>query len=577
MNRLFAGLTIVVGCAAVVPAQAPATRAVVDLLPPTTVLYAELTDPAALLSIVVDHPLRAKIEALPPYQQAIQTPQYKQMLQGRDRFETVVGMPWRQAIETFTANGVTLAVDGASRGVAVIVQGKDAATMKTFRDKFVAFASMGNNANKLQSVDYRGIAAHRLDEARFALFENQLLITNNSDLGKAILDRMIDGNGESLKQNERFQSAQRTRSSDATAWAFVDVQTIRNAGVADAVYNDQINNPVLELLLGGIQSGLKETPFATANLTASTEQLALQLAMPYDIAWVPEQREYFFGPDGLGRGPAIASVNPTLFTLSTHRDFAQMWLRAGDLFNEQINDGFAKADATLTTLFAGADFGEDILGSVEPEVGFVATRQDFADRLPRPTIKLPAFGIVMTMKEPETMTRDLRRTFQSMIGFFNVVGAMNGQNQLEMDMEKLSDDAQLVTSNYVPEDDDRESTDAPILFNFSPTVGFSGDRFVVASTTDLARQLTLAKPPSPAQIDDNTAANLRADTLQQILDDNREQLIAQNMLEDGNSREEAQAAIDLLLQVVGYFRDASIRLSQPSDQLELEFNVRIGE
>ncbi len=268
-------------------------------------------------------------------------------------------------------------------------------------------------------------------------------------------------------------------------------------------------------------------------------------------------------------------VDQTLFTLSTHRDFAEMWLRAGDLFNAEINDRFAKADATLTTLFAGRDFGEDILGSVKPEVALIVTRQDFTERLPRPTIKLPAFGLVMQMKEPETMTRELRRTFQSMVGFFNVVGAMNGQNQLEMDMEKLSGEAQLVTSTYLPEDDDRESTDAPILFNFSPTVGFSGKRFVIASTTDLAKQLTLANTPRPEQIDGNTFANVQAGILQKVLADNREQLIAQNMLADGNSRAEAEVAIDLLLQVVGYFHDASARMVNRDGQLRIEFDIQV--
>ncbi len=158
------------------------------------------------------------------------------------------------------------------------------------------------------------------------------------------------------------------------------------------------------------------------------------------------------------------------------------------------------------------------------------------------------------------MTRELRRIFQSLIGFLNIVGAMNGQNQLEMDMEKISDDAQLITSSYVPEEDDRESTDANIVYNFSPSVGFAGERFVVSSSKTLARQLTMAKTAKPETIDDNTNANLNASVLRDVLADNREQLIAQNMLEDGNSREEAEAIIDLLLQVVDYFQDASLRL-----------------
>ena len=50
------------------------------------------------------------------------------------------------------------------------------------------------------------------------------------------------------------------------------------------------------------------------------------------------------------------------------------------------------------------------------------------------------------------MQPELRRTFQSLIGFLNIVGAMNGQPQLDLDMEK-SEAAQFVTASYLPDPD----------------------------------------------------------------------------------------------------------------------------
>lgn len=548
-----------------------------SVLPETTIAYAEMTDARGLLATIFDHPLRTKIEALPPYQQAVESEQYKKFLMGRDLFESLVEMPWREAIETFTDGGIIFAFDGASQGVAAIVTGKDEANAIHFRDKLLVLASMSNSGQPAQQVQYRGVDAYRVKDVRMVLVEDQILFTNNADLGKTILDRMLGDDEPSLAATENFRSAASTKPNDATAWGFVNVTAIRDAGVAQNVFEDQINNPVAELLFGGIQENLQNTPFVTAALSVRTEQLSLRLSAPHQPDWVDEKRHYYFGAEGDGRGLAVAEVPETLFTLSTHRDFSEMWLRAGDLYDERINDEFAKADATLTTLFAGRDFGEDILGSFEPESAFIATHQDFSTTLPRPTIKLPAFGIVMTMKEPDKMTRELRRTFQSMIGFFNVIGAMNGQNQLEMDMQKLGNDAELVSSSYIPEEDDRESVDAPIVFNFSPTVGFAGDRFVLASTTELAKQLTTAKVPDPKTIVDNTAAKLRAGVLQTVLTDNREQLIAQNMLSDGNSRDEAEATIALLIDAVGFFRDASLRLGQADGQLQVDLSVGMGE
>ncbi len=52
-----------------------------------------------------------------------------------------------------------------------------------------------------------------------------------------------------------------------------------------------------------------------------------------------------------------------------------MWLRAGDLFDEGMNEKLAQADSQLATLFSGKDFGEDILSAFAPQVQFLATRR----------------------------------------------------------------------------------------------------------------------------------------------------------------------------------------------------------
>lgn len=544
------------------------------LFPPTTAYYSELTDPPKLFSLIFDHPLRARIEALPPYQAAIQSPEYGKFLFGRAMVESQLKMGWREALDTMLAGGVSVAFDGETKGVVAVVRAKDAASMKLLGEKLLEFAKLGPESDTIRETEYRGISAYKVQDAFYAISEERMIITNQPDLGRGVLDRLLDG-GESLNDNARFQAALEARQSGALAWAFFDVEAIR--GYTAGPFKDQINNPVLELLLGGIQSALAESPYATSSLSGDFKSLSLKWSMPFKSDWIPESREYFFGRDARGRGPAVPELDETLFTLSTYRDFSELWMRAGDLFNADINDGFAQADANLSTLFAGRDFGEDILGSFQPEVVVVSSRQDFADQLPRPTLKIPAFAAVFRLKEPETMTRELRRIFQSLVGFLNVVGAMNGQNQLEMEMEKLGDDAQLVTTSFVPEPDQAKSTDAELIFNFSPSVGFVGERFVVASTSKLARTLVESKSAKPAVLADNSRMTMDADIFKQVLADNREQLIAQNMLEDGNSRDEAEAVIELILEAVGFFEGVSMRLTPSDDLLEAEFEVRVEE
>jgi hypothetical protein len=163
--------------------------------PPSTVLYAELSDPGQLVATIFDHPLRARIESLEPYKMAVQTPDYRRFVTGRVFVESHFGMSWREAIATFASGGVSVGLDGESQGVAVVIHGKDEAAMKMLRDKLIELAAFGENGDDIKSTDYRGVTAYEINQAKFAIKGDRLVVTNNGDMGKAILDRLIDKEG----------------------------------------------------------------------------------------------------------------------------------------------------------------------------------------------------------------------------------------------------------------------------------------------------------------------------------------------------------------------------------------------
>ena len=129
MRILFVALLVATRLAS---AQSPVQSAdgtAAELFPPSTVVYAELSNPLELISTIFDHPLREKIESLSPYQMALETPQYKQFLAGRAMVEGQLQMPWREALETLLANRVSLGFDVETQGGAIIFHGKDAESM----------------------------------------------------------------------------------------------------------------------------------------------------------------------------------------------------------------------------------------------------------------------------------------------------------------------------------------------------------------------------------------------------------------------------------------------------------------
>ncbi len=550
--------------------------AATELLPSSIIACAEISDLGGMLETVLSHPLRAKVEAIPAYGAFMQTGAPRKLLMGLRAFEASMGKPWQAALDKLTDRGITVALDASGGGAVVLIHSTDSELLESFRDFVLALQQLQGGTAK--RGDYRGFTADVLsDKLKMVRMHDWLLLTNNSELGKSIIDHYLDRDSDTLAKNKTYAAASKDLESSTAEQrvvsAFLDVKRLRDAGVAKDVFKEKNDNLAAEIVLGGVLANLRHTPYVTGQLHLGKDGLSVRFAAPHERDW-ESPREYFFGEPDLAVAPRLLNVPNRLFALSTHRDLSQMWLRSGDLLSDRANDQLAVADTTLTTFFSGRDFGEDILGSFASDVQIVGMEQDFTNVLPQPAIKLPAFALQFQMKEPEETQRELRRVFQSFIGFLNVTGAQNGQPQLDLGMDVVGD-AQLITASYVPDRDQRESLNAKIQFNFSPTMAFAGERIILASSTSLARMLIeSSREDEGAEIgDSNTNGKLEATTLRRILDANRSQLVANNMLEKGHSKQAAEGEIGLLLELLGFFRE--LRLNLDVSQLQMALSVAV--
>jgi hypothetical protein len=304
--------------------------------------------------------------------------------------------------------------------------------------------------------------------------------------------------------------------------------------------------------------------------------LNAEFTVPTEVEWFGEARQHYVGPKASGRALPPIELEGSIAALSTYRNISEMWLRAGDLFDQRVNDQLAQADNTLTTLFSGKDFGEDILGAMEPEIRMILTPQAGAAEGLAPAVKLPAFAMVAKLKQPEAMRKELKRIFQSFIGFLNVVGAMEGNPQLDLSSEN-KDSNPIHWAEYVADADRKYENGWPIQFNFSPAVAFSGDYVIISSTVDLARRLAECElnvgPESKQSLGQaNTVLEVDVQAVRDALELNRHALIAQNMLEKGHSRLEASKEIETLMSILELIDRARVDLTF-SDLSSLQLRV----
>lgn len=580
-RAVFVWLAAAVLCVVSQAAVAAEGREAAELLPASTLLYAEVPHPDQLIDLVTDHPLRQRLGEIDGYKRALASPGYVQFQLGVVLVEAQLGQGWRPALKAATSGGVTLAFDGKTEGAVLLVRAGDPEVLQKFVKTFIELARQDakgkGKPDPVEEDAYRDVRVYKAGQAGFAVHDGWLIAVNKGELGKSVLDRLLDGGGETLAGSERFKAARASRAGEPSAWAYADMEGIRAAGPKGPLESGHTDNPVAELLVGGLIDNLRKTPYVTGALALTSDRASVSFDAPHDEAWVSEGRRYFFGPAGKS-GPPPLQVDQALLTLSTYRDVSQMWLRSGDLFDQNMADELAKADSNLSTLFGGRDFGEEVLGSIGPELQLVVARQDFTEVKPQPAVKLPAFALVGRLKDPETMKGELRRAFMSVVGFVNIVGAMGGQPQLDFDLEKQGEDQTIVT-RYLPEPDEADSAEARINFNFSPSIAFVGDRVVLSSTEGLARDLVetiqTGETGGGQAPQANSLVELDASVLRDTLADNREQLIAQNMLSEGRDRAEAEQAIDALITIVGLFRDATLRLDAAEGRLGLRFDASL--
>lgn len=551
-----------------------------DILPATSVVFVEVAKPAEVIRTLTTHPLLAEITQLESYDKAMEKTDLLGLRLGVGFVEFQLGMSWKEALTALTEGGIWASLNGPEVGNVVLVKARDEKTLNRLRDTLLKLArDDAKNKGEPEPFEEDAYREKTVYKAKgkgggFATIGQWLVLGDKPELGKAVLDILIDGTSAGIAKNESFAAAQAKVPPSASVWAFTNIATIRGAGVAPKLYSGRADDPGGEMLVGGILDVLKTADFSTTALTVDARNMSIEIALPFEADKVSESREFFFGPGANGRAPALPQIDGLLFGLSSYRDLSQMWLRAGDLFDESMNEKLAQADSQLTTLFSGKDFGEDILGAFAPQLQFVAMRQTFAEEGPVPAIKLPAFAIAFEMKDPETARREFKRIFQSFVGFLNVVGAMNGQPQLELDIER-DNTLELVSSSYLPEKDEAKSQQARIQFNFSPSVGFQGKRFVLASTRTMAREL--AKAADAPASDVNTLVELNASVLREVLNDNLSHLVSQNMLKEGATREEAELKLGDLLKLLSFFRDARLRFGAGDGQLRASFQVQMRD
>ncbi len=554
-------------------------KSAAEILPGSAIVYAELSDPRAVLSLAMDHPLRKKLEATDGYRQYLASPDYEKLQKAVAFFEKQTGMKWRDAIESMSGGGLHVAFDLSTGGFALLMKATDAARLAKIHEAVAAAVEQHHRGAIQKGRTYREIETWKVGKGGFAIVGKWFVFTNNPDMGKAMFDNMIDGSKTALANDRDFKAAaarQGGATDRPTAWAFTRLPLIRGLGLLSKVLKDKSDNPAAELLFGGVQETLKHAPYVTAALRVKDDDLHLMIGAPHDASRIDPSRSFFFAPQGKAGAPRPLRPPGTMLSFTAHRDIAAMLRSADDLFDENIAAGIAQADSQLTLFFSGRPFNAEVLASFHPQAQIIVTRPSFKEVTP--AIQVPAFALVMRLKTADEITiAQFRTAFHTVLNFVNLQGTQDGKPMLLSDLDKING-ATLLFSKYVFDADKGDKTKADIIYNFSPSMAIVDDRIMIASTRGLAEDLIKAAKAQKADesIEENTLIELDGPALLQSLKDNRETLISQNMLEKGHTPAQAKQEIDTLLELVGHVRSMRSSMTFKDNWATIDLRAKLS-
>jgi hypothetical protein len=264
--------------------------------------------------------------------------------------------------------------------------------------------------------------------------------------------------------------------------------------------------------------------------------------------------------------------------LSLFRDLKSFYTSKDELFPDRTS-GLVFFENMMGIFFSGRDFTDEILAGLEPEIRMVVAMQDYRGMAGAPGLQIPAFATIFQMKNPGEFSQIVEEAWQKALGLLNFTRGQNAEAGLIIDRADFK--GVKYTYAYFSETPGPKDTPPDTRFNFRPALAMPGNHLILSSTDQLARDLIEAALTETLVEERVTGVHsyLEIDIREATaaLEANRESLVHQNMLKEGNTLLAAEDEIDLFLFLLQQLAETQLRVGwnerSPRSELELRFAV----
>ncbi len=574
-----------IGVALLVAAVSTLHVSAADEMPPTShwmpggaLLAVEVSGAGDVLDLALSDEMIDTVYAMPAMQQQKQSGGLAQFKTIVGYFEANLGTDWKTATRTLLSGGATFAVY-PDESVLLIVDGSDAKLLEKFRE-FTTTVAKGEaakkgNSDSISSGEYRGVTGWTLGpKEAHAVIGNRLILSNNTKRLKTVVDLREDG-GDTLANQAEFKAAKKAAGPKADAFLMVNMGVLKQ--VPDVQKGlDNFGNPVGSLLLAGVAESMRAANVVTLALDVEGDTLSLAAVSDGKVDAEKSSVAFAQTADGSGALPNL-KVPGLLAGFSFYRDMHGFYSAKDDLFPDRTG-GLIFFENMMGIFFSGRDLTDEVLAETGPEIRVLVAQQKYDENIGTPKTQIPAFAAILRMKDPENFSVVMEEAWQKAIGLVNFTRGQQAEPGLIIDRPSHGDTKFTVARFAAPKVEER--TDADARFNFNPSLAMPNGYLVLSSTEGLARDLIDALKEEASQTlagikDVHSLAELDGTNLASILNANREQLVRNNMIEEGNSRDQAEGAIDTLLAIVGHLGQTKFEIRNESGATQARFVIEL--
>ena len=580
MFRLTLLLAFTVFCFALHPvaAEQPAAE---EWISPDAWIVAEITRPDVLLDRAFSDDVVAAVTSLTAYKEVMATPETQQAMFLVNYFKGRYNSDLPALLRKLAGGGITLAV-GPNESNLLIVECQDVELLKELHEFFLTHARDDAKARGLPdpvtSAPYRDVTGWSFDRGEaHAIIGNRLLVSNKPEVLKAAIDRRADADLPSFADSESYQQATQAISTDAVARVYANMSVLKAMpDLKKALSTNE--NPLATLLFAPLQRSLREANWVT--LGAEIDADSLQLTISTDgNSGDPSAADGFALPGQPGDGAMPNFVVPgQIAGISLYRDLYRYYGAKDELFPER-SSGIIFFENMMGIFFTGRDLTEEVLAETEPQIRVAVAKQRYPEKVGSPLLQLPGFAVVLKMRDREKFAPIMEEAWQKAIGLVNFTRGQQAEPGLIIDKPQHAGVTYTTAAFSATANQDRSAADS--RYNFQPTLAMPGDYLILSSSDSLTRDLIdqIAKQGDVRAVaDTHSIVELDGPQLADILHANFDAIVRNNIVEKGNTRDQAEQEQKTLIAVLQHIRNLSINagFKDGSSQVTLDLGFELS-